>query len=41
VWELKPEADFDTDKDIVFGLLEQKLAEYGMLVTEKERKNYG
>ncbi len=36
IWELKPEADFDTDKEVIMTLLKQKLAEY-----EKERKTNG
>jgi hypothetical protein len=34
VWILKPEGDVDTDKEIIFELLKQKLEEYEKL---KER----
>lgn len=36
IWEMKPEADFDTNKEVMMKLLEQKLTEF-----ENERKYNG
>lgn len=36
VWEMKPQGDTDTDREVLLGLLKQKKAEYDRLVEDRK-----